>query len=474
MFAKTAFNFPLFMTLACSGTAASPTAPSKMEAVAEAPPAVASVSRVALDDLQEGFKGAVGKAGPAVVSIYTTRAAAPRGFLHLRGLQPPGPHGGLGSGFIVDDAGHVVTNNHVVEGAEDIRVRLSDGREFEARIQGRDPSTDLAVLRIEDPKDLPRPLELVDDAEVEVGDWVLAIGSPFGLSRTVSSGIVSATGRGNVGVTDYENFIQTDAAVNPGNSGGPLVDLDGRVVGVNTAIASRTGGNHGVAFAVPSHLAAMVVDQLIDEGSVTRAQLGIIISEASPELAQSFGFQKRRAVLVQDLAEDSPAARAGVRSGDIIVELDGKAVESVAQFRGDVAHRRPGEEVRLGLWRDGEEQTLAVVLEASDRNAVKDRDGAKRKEFGIQLRDLEVNERKLLELDAAQGVYVAGVKPGSSAARAGLRAGDVVLRINGEKVATAKQLVKKLKAVEGGEGVRLRVQRDGMGHFLFLRAPGDE
>ena len=474
MFGKSAFYFPLFLALACSGTTSSPSSPGKVDAaVAEAAPPLASVSRVALDDMQAGFKSAIATAGPAVVSIYTMRSASPEPFLRLRGLQGPGKQSGLGSGFVVDAEGHIVTNNHVVEGADDIRVRLFDGREFEAEVAGRDASTDLAVLTLRDPKDLPAPLELVDDAQVEVGDWVLAIGSPFGLSRTVSSGIVSATGRGNVGVTDYENFIQTDAAVNPGNSGGPLVDLNGRVVGVNTAIASRTGGNHGVAFAVPSPLAAKIVTQLIETGSVTRAQLGIMISDASPELASSFGYEKRRAVLVQDLVDDSPAARAGLRSGDIILALDGKSVESVAQFRGDVAHRKPGEKVELRVWRDGKEETLSVVLEASEQDTRASNEATKRKEFGLQLRDLDAEESKRLGLASTKGALIVSVRPGSPAARAGLRPGDVVEDVNGEPVDSARDLVSRLRALDDAAGARLRVRREGQGHFAFLRAPSE-
>src|SRR5690606_36748636 len=246
----------------------------------------------------------------------------------------------------IDAAGHILTNNHVVESADEIKVKFSDDREVTAKVVGTDPPTDLALLKIDDPR--VTPVALGDSDHLEVGDWVLAIGNPFGLPQTVSAGIVSAVGRANVGIVDYEDFIQTDAAVNPGNSGGPLVDLQGRVVGINTAIASRTGGNNGIAFAIPINMSKDVVEQLLARGSVTRGHIGIIISDLDPEMAKTFEYTGSKGILVQDVAPDSPASQAGLRGGDIITSLDGQPVTALARFRAEIAKKAPGTAVKLG------------------------------------------------------------------------------------------------------------------------------
>ncbi|HET6583589.1 MAG TPA: trypsin-like peptidase domain-containing protein, partial [Nannocystaceae bacterium] len=337
--------------------------------VSAAPPPV-TATQEAVEDLQVAFKQAIARVGPSVVSIYSTktvvRPAMPFGGLF--GEPFGGPFGGapgefqqqgLGSGFVIDRDGHVLTNDHVVSGAQEIRVKLADGRERLATVVGTDPSTDLALLKI-DGEGLA-PLELGASETLEVGDWVLAIGSPFGLSQTVSAGIVSAVGRANMGITDYEDFIQTDAAVNPGNSGGPLVDLGGRVVGINTAIASSNGANNGVAFAVPIDLAKSIVEQLRTKGKVSRGQLGVVISELGPELAKTFDYEGK-GVLVQDVKPNSPAAKAGLEDGDIVVALDGKPTEDAARFRMQIARTAPGTSVKLDVRRHGATKTITVEL----------------------------------------------------------------------------------------------------------------
>jgi serine protease Do len=328
-----------------------------------------TVSTSAVDDLEVAFKRAVARAGPAVVSIYTSKTVRMRSSPFPFELFDPHGQGqeftqrGLGSGFIFDEAGHVLTNYHVIAGADEILLQLADDREFKAELLASDPPTDLALLQI-DAEQLGEldPVELGDSDVLEVGDWVVAIGIPYGLSQTVSVGIVSAKGRANIGILDFEDFIQTDAAINPGNSGGPLVDLDGRVIAISTAIASRGGGSEGIAFAIPINMAKAIVDQLLDTGKVARGSLGVVISPLTDEPG----------VLVQDVIDGSAAARAGIHARDVIRELDGEPVTDVTQFRATIAGKRPGSKVTLGIWRDGQARELAATL---DEAAIRQRQG---------------------------------------------------------------------------------------------------
>ena len=324
----------------------------------------------------------------------------------------------------------------------------------------------MALLKV-DPEDLT-PIELGDSDNLEVGDWVLAIGNPFGLPRTVSAGIVSAKGRANVGIVDYENFIQTDAAVNPGNSGGPLVDLHGRVVGINTAIASRSGGNNGIAFAIPVNMAKNIVEQLRAGGKVVRGHLGILISELSPEMAKSFEFLDREGILVQDVTRGSAAERAGVHNGVIITKLDGKAVGSVSAFRTEVAKKRPGSTIRLEVWRKGKSQELTAELGEAPGSGKAGEAGQPPK-IGIALTDVTPQLQRKLSLDAATGVVVTAVDPGSPAAREGVRPGDVLEQVGNTRIKNAAHAVKLLREADLEAGVRLRLVRNGRGRFFFVR-----
>jgi serine protease Do len=475
------------LSLGCVGRTAreaEPTADDPATPVAEDPRPVAA-TQSAVDDLQVAFKHAIRRVGPSVVSIYSTKTIvrpampfrgpfdAPFGdrFDGLFGRpQPPGQfqQQGLGSGFVIDRDGHVLTNHHVVAGAQEIRVKLADGREREATLVGSDPATDLALLKI-DGEGLA-PIELGASEELGVGDWVLAIGSPFGLSQTVSAGIVSAVGRANIGITDYEDFIQTDAAVNPGNSGGPLVDLGGRVVGINTAIASSTGANNGVAFAVPIDLAKAVLEQLREHGKVSRGQLGVVISELGPELAKSFDYDGK-GVLVQDVKRDSPAAKAGLESGDIIVALDGKPTEDATRFRMQIARTKPGTSVTLDVQRKGAARTFTVVLgelEAPATAGAPTTSATAR--LGLTLQDATPELRQRLGLGEGTTVVITNVAPGSSAARAGVRPGDVLERIGDTPVTDATSAAKELRET-ADDGVRVRLRRGDDGLFVFLRAP---
>src|SRR5216684_1087086 len=326
------------------------------------------------------FAPVVKKISPAVVKVFTTTRIQPSEFNGPPGMdemlrrffgdqfqgQLPrrGPsvqrQEGIGSGVIVTKDGYILTNNHVVDGADDVKVALQDGRELSAKVIGRDPKSDVAVIKI-DARDLPA-VSMADSDKVEVGDVVLAVGNPFGIGQTVTTGIISATGRaGGMGL-DYEDFLQTDAAINPGNSGGALVDADGRLIGINTAILSRSGGNQGIGFAIPVNLARDVMTSLIKDGRVTRGYLGVMIQDITPELAKEFKLKDDNGALVGDVSADSPAEKAGLKSGDIIVEFNGKKVTDSRHLKLEVARTQPGESVPLKVFRDGATRELQVAV----------------------------------------------------------------------------------------------------------------
>jgi len=475
-------NFPSMLTLlallglSCSTANGQTTAePAQPNTATPAPAPVvphAQVSHRAIEDLQGALKQSIAKVGPAVVTVFSSKTVKQRGmpgtpFDFCFDPRPSGPREfkqeGMGSGFVIDAAGHILTNNHVVESADEIKVKFSDDREVTAKVVGTDPPTDLALLKIDDPR--VTPVALGDSDHLEVGDWVLAIGNPFGLPQTVSAGIVSAVGRANVGIVDYEDFIQTDAAVNPGNSGGPLVDLQGRVVGINTAIASRTGGNNGIAFAIPINMAKDVVEQLLARGSVTRGHIGIIISDLDPEMAKTFEYTGSKGILVQDVAPDSPASQAGLRGGDIITSLDGQPVTALARFRAEIAKKAPGTAVKLGVWRDKKAIVVDVKLGSLNRPTP----GAPPPQVGVQLRDVTPPIAQQLGLERAEGVVITEVEPGSPAAAAGLQPGDLLEQIGKDRVRNAKDAVEKLKSVDLKAGVRLRIRRGDTGQYVLLK-----
>ena len=400
-------------------------------------------------------------------------------------MPPPGPHGrpdqSAGSGVILDPNGYIVTNNHVVEGATQITVTLSDRREFSAKIIGTDPKTDLAVVKIE-AKDLPS-VKWAEYEKLQVGDLVLAIGSPFGLSSTVTLGIISALGRGNVGIADYEDFIQTDAAINPGNSGGALVNMNGDLIGINTAIFSRTGGSEGIGFAIPSSIALDIVDSLQKTGKVVRGWMGVAIQEITPALAKSFKLpEQRKGVLISDVNENGPSHAAGVKRGDVVVAFNGKEVQSVSQLRNLVARTVVGKDAQIKILREGKEQTLSVrVAERPSDEMLAKKEPAPQKEQGETIKppDNVLASLKVQSLDNATmsqlnipsktaGVVVSAVEPGGPAEAAGIQRGDVIQEVNHEVVKNLDEYQKAAYKIKKEELAVLLLSRQGNNLFVAV------
>jgi len=391
-----------------------------------------------------------------------------------RAFRTP-PQQGLGSGVIVSADGYIITNNHVIEGADTVTVNLADGRELPARVVGKDAKTDIAVIKIE-AKDLPA-VTFASSEDVQVGDQVLAVGNPFGIGQTVTTGIVSATGRAAGIGLDYEDFIQTDAAINPGNSGGALVDLQGRLIGVNTAILSRSGGFQGIGFAIPSDLVRSVMDALVTDGRVTRGYLGVGPQDLTPALAQQFGLESEtKGVLIREVSEDSPAARAGLESGDVIIALNGKPIADSQRLRFTAASLRPGAEVEVRVLRDGKaktftltvgtlpgEETVAAAAGESGDDGVLD---------GVGVSDLTPNVRREFEIPARiEGALVTQVDPGSAAAEAGLAPGDVILEVNRKPVRSAEDAVNLTERTEDPKTL-LKIWSRGAPRFVVVDETG--
>jgi serine protease Do len=418
---------------------------------------------------------------PAVVNVSTTRTAPaapdlPKGlrdrdpfeqfFRHFFGDRPRGDVRSLGSGFIINPNGDIVTNNHVVDGATEIRVKLSDGRELPATIVGRDPKTDLALLKI-DATGLP-VIPLGNSAELRVGEAVMAIGNPFGLEQTVTTGIVSATGR-VIGEGPYDDFIQTDAAINPGNSGGPLINARGQAIGINTAIVSRSGGSVGIGFAIPSNLAKSVVTQLAETGHVVRGWLGVAIQALTPELTKGFGLPDTRGALVSSVMDGSPAMKAGVKPGDVITAYDGRPVGRSEDLPRAVADTRVGREVPLTVVREGKPLTLTVKvgrLEESTQEAAATATGQPR--LGLALEPLTPARARELGLADTRGVLVQDVEDGSRAARAGIQPGDVIVEVDHRAVETPGQVRQLVTNHPARTPLVVLVHRDGGSLFVAV------
>ncbi len=374
---------------------------------------------------------------------------------------------GQGSGFIISPDGYILTNNHVVGDADRVQVQLQDGREYRAKIVGTDPPTDLAVIRI-DESDLPF-LRLGDSSRLEVGDWVLAVGNPFGLSHSLTAGIVSAKGRSGIGLNDYEDFIQTDAAINPGNSGGPLVNLDGEVVGINTAIFSRSGGYMGIGFAIPINMAKRVREQLVEKGQVTRGQIGAYIQDMTQELAESFGLEEAEGVLISQVIEDSPAEKAGLRQGDVILEADGKKVGKVGTFRNRIALTAPGTRVTFGILRDGKRKDVVVTvgrLETDERGRLLGSGSLPK--LGLSLQELTPELAERFGYEGETGVLVTSVEPGSVGQRAGIERGSLLQEID-RKAVTTPERARKLLQQGRGKTHLLLIRKGPASQYLTLK-----
>lgn len=437
-----------------------------------------------IEETSRAFSEIVKAVSPTVVNISSTKVVKrqPSPFDEFFDFLYPFPDGkgrkwkeqSLGSGVVVSPDGYIVTNNHVIEQADEIKVILMDKKSFKARIVGADPKTDIAIIKI-DAKGLP-VIPWGDSDRLQVGEFVLAIGNPFGLSHTVTMGIISAVGRADVGITDYENFIQTDAAINPGNSGGPLVNIKGELIGINTAIFSKTGGYQGIGFTVPSNMVRVVMEQLIKQGRVTRGWLGMTIQELTPDIAQKFGLRQSEGALVSDVARGSSAHRAGIMRGDIILEFNGKKVRDVASLRNMVAQSRIGSQVEIKILRNDKEITVkATIMELpadlgdvvpSSSQGMNMDDTAL---SGIAVMDLNAAIAKQLGIDRDEkGVVIIKVEYGSSAEDAGLRKGDVVQEIDRQRISSLNDFNKVVSKIRSEDSVLLFINRSGRKFYVAL------
>jgi serine protease Do len=374
----------------------------------------------------------------------------------------------LGTGFIIDAKGLIITNDHVVKNADKIKVKMSGGKEYTATVKGRDPQTDLALLQITSKETFPH-LSLGDSDAIQVGDWVVAIGNPFGLGHTVTQGIISAKGR-IIGATRYDNFLQTDAAINPGNSGGPLLNLKGEVVGINTAIVA-TG--QGIGFAIPSNLAKNIVEQLQEKGKVVRGMLGVQVQTVTPEMAKAFGLSEPKGALVAEVHPDTPAQKAGLKREDIIIEFNGHPIKEMNELPRMVAATPPGTKATVKVLRDGKEKTISLtVTELKEERLSEDTsDTEEESPIGLVVEDLDAQLARRFGLKEAKGVVVLRVESGSAASEAGLRPGDVILEINGQAVPNVKGFQKTLSGLPKKSFARLLVKRQGRNLFFAVEIP---
>jgi serine protease Do len=432
------------------------------------------------------FANLAGQVSPAVVSIKVVamqKAVAQNGPQEFSGednpfrgfRMPAPPQGGFkrqgsGSGFIVRNDGLILTNNHVVEDAKEITVTLSDQTEYSAKVIGRDPKTDLAVVKVEPKGKLP-VAQLGDSDALRVGDWVMAIGNPFGLSETVTAGIVSAKGR-MIGAGPYDNYIQTDASINPGNSGGPLFNERGEAIGINSAIFSQSGGNIGIGFAIPINLAKSLLPELETKGSVTRGWLGVAIQKITPELAQSLDLDDSHGALVADVTDDGPADKAGIKRGDVIVSYDGKKVSESSSLPALVAVSPVGKTVPVELVHKGKTKSVEVTIaKLEEQTAEADDTTPQKGKWGLALREVHPEDRERLGLKKGEGVVVADVQPDSPAAEAGVQPNDVILQVNQTPVSSPADVKEQSAKVTGDKPLLLLLRRaEGDSRFAALKA----
>jgi serine protease Do len=450
--------------------------PKRSVPVFAAPRVVSAAGKVSFE---AGFEPVVRRVLPAVVNVSSSRIVRSKAspflsdplFQQFFGGQQETPRRrreeALGSGVVVSPDGYILTNNHVINKATDIQVVLADRRELKARLVGADPMTDIAVLKV-DATGLPA-IPLGDSTTMKAGNFVLAVGNPFGLNQTVTMGIVSATGRGGLGIEDYEDFIQTDAAINPGNSGGALVDVNGNLVGINTAILSGSGGNQGVGFAIPVNMARQVMDEILEHGKVTRGYIGVQIQELTPQMAKAFGLTVTGGALVADVTPDSPAARVGIRRGDVITALNGKSVDN-RQLQLQISMMQPGGNVRLTVLRDGRQIELPVTLaelpsKGEGQSGAANPIGALQ---GLSVQTLTPDIAQQLQLPpGTKGVVVSQVGEVSPAAAAGLHRGDVILEINRKPVTDVAQFKSAAQAADNRPALVL-IDRGGATTYVMV------
>jgi len=377
---------------------------------------------------------------------------------------------GLGSGVIIDsEKGYIITNNHVVEDADELKITLGDKREFDGKVVGTDPQTDIAVVKIEG-KNLPSA-KLGDSDTIRVGQWAIAIGNPFGLSQTVSIGVISATGRANVGVAQYEDMIQTDAAINPGNSGGPLVNIREEIIGINTAIFTRSGGYQGIGFAIPVNMVKTIMKDLVEKGKVTRGWLGVVIQDITPDLAKSFNVSVTEGVLVSEIQENSPAKEAGFERGDIVVEYDGKAIRDVNHLRNVVAQTEIGKKVKAKVLREGKEKELLVKIgeQPADLFAAGPGEVPSGKDLGMTVQNLTKELAKSLGIEEDSGVIVSEVQPGSPAAMSEIIEGDLIKEVNRKKISNVAEFKKALSEGDKEKGILMLVKRGDFSRYVIIK-----
>ncbi len=445
-----------------------------------------------LDRSSKAFVNVVKAAQPAVVNIRVEKSVKGGGglpggndemynnpfFEHFFGPQMPNSPSrryrqqGQGSGFIISKDGYILTNNHVVEDADLVTVRLSDEREFKAKVIGSDPQSDVALLQIKDSGQLPT-IALGNSDALEVGEWVIAIGNPFGLSQTVTVGVVSAKGRNRVGINEYESFIQTDAAINPGNSGGPLLNTHGEVIGINSALFSRTGGYMGIGFAIPINMVKAIEGQLQKQGKVTRGWLGVAIQDVDENLAKSFDLKDAKGILVSEVQVDSPAYSAGLQQGDVILRLNDTDLQNVSDLRNRVALMAPGAKATLQIVREGREKEIQIVIGEQPSNlgqiAQMENDTDNLSQFGLSLQSLTPEIAEQLGYKKSQnGVVISNVEPGSPAAAAGLQTGNLIEEVNKQKIISLRELQLALKKSSHPQRVLLRVRSGNLSQYVVL------
>ncbi|HEY3898347.1 MAG TPA: DegQ family serine endoprotease [Chthoniobacter sp.] len=469
-----------------------------------APPPLNPAITAPVRSLSQAFEAVAAQVRPAVVSVYSERMVKdnegefnlPFGngngnpndlFRQFFGRNEQGEHGqepahhqhkvpehGMGSGMILDKEGHILTNYHVVKDVDTLKVKLADNRQFDAKVVGTDPKSDVAIIQIKDkvPDNLPT-VKLGDSKDLKVGDWVMAIGAPFGLTQTVTAGIISATGRNDVGIEDYEDFLQTDAAINPGNSGGPLVNMDGQVIGMNTAIATGMGQFAGVGFAIPSDMIKGFVPTLAKGGTITRGFLGVGIQDLSDSLAAQFKTNGTNGALVSQVNNDTPAAKAGLKSGDVIVRYDGKAIDNTRTLRQLVADTTPATKIPLTVMRDGKEVKLDVTVgkmptkEVAANSSNENAEPGSAHHFGMNVQPLTPDLAQQLGTKADHGVVIDGVEPGSPAATAELQPGDIIVEANRKPVDNVKEL--KSALASNKDSALLLIKRHEASLYVSLK-----